>query len=45
MDDKFYVNRVTGEITWNHAEAVSWYRDGDEVEIWKGDKVVLSWVF
>lgn len=44
MGDKYYLDRVTGEITWDHTEAVSWYRNGDEVEIWKNGKMVLAWV-
>jgi len=42
---KYYLNRDTGEMTWNHAEAVEWYRSGVEVEIWKDEKMVLAWVF
>lgn len=44
MGDKYYLDRVTGEMTWDHAEAVSWYRENHEVEIWKNGKMVLAWV-
>ena len=42
--EKYYMNRSTGEITEDHREAVEWYRNGDEVEIWKNGKMVLAWV-
>ena len=45
MPDKFYLNRDTGEITWNHTQAVEWYRGGAEIEIWRNGKMVLAWVF
>lgn len=45
MDGKFYLNRETGEITWNHTEAVEWYRAGVEVEIWRDGKMILAWEF
>lgn len=43
--DKYYLNRETGEITENHREAIEWYRNGIEVEIWVSGKMVLSWEF
>lgn len=42
--EKYYLNRSTGEVSESHAEAMSWYRAGDEVEIWKNGKMVLAWV-
>ena len=41
---KFYLNRSTGEITENHHEAMEWYRNGCEIEIWKDGKMVIAWV-
>lgn len=42
--DKYYMNCTTGEITENHREAIEWYREGNEVEIWVNGKMVLAWV-
>lgn len=42
--EKYYLNRSTGEVTESHSEAMSWYRAGDEVEIWKNGKMVLAWL-
>ena len=41
---KYYLNRSTGEISESHAEAMKWYRAGNEVEIWLNNKMVLAWV-
>ena len=45
MQDKYYLNCTTGEITFNHAVAVNWYREGNSVQIWSNGKMVLSWEF
>lgn len=45
MQDKYYLNCVTGEITFNHSTAVEWYREGNAVQIWRNGKMVLSWEF
>lgn len=29
-----YINTQTGELTTNHNEAMEWYREGIEVEVW-----------
>lgn len=42
--EKYYLNRSTGEVSESHAEAMSWYLDGDEVEIWENGGMVLTWV-
>lgn len=36
--DKYYVNCNTGEITFDHYIAMEWYRNGDEIEIWRNGK-------
>lgn len=40
---KFYMNDSTGEITNDHAEAVQWYSNGNEVSIYVNRKVKLTW--
>ena len=45
-----FVNLSTGEVTDNHATAMSWYREGDEISLQSysevlGEKVErLRWV-
>ena len=33
MIKRYYCNLGTGELTENHAQAVLWFREGDDVEI------------
>lgn len=42
--NKYYLNRSTGEVSESHAEAMSWYRSGCVVEIWRNGKMVMAWV-
>lgn len=39
-----YINRETGEVTTSHREAVEWYRNGSEVEVWSDGKFKVAWV-
>ena len=41
---KEYVNRSTGEVTESHSEAMEWYREGDEVEIYVNGHFAIAWV-
>jgi len=41
----FYLNRATGEVTENHNEAVDWYRQGMEVEVYCNGKFSIAWEF
>lgn len=41
----FYMNRSTGEITESHSDAVQWYRDGAEVEVWHNNRLAVVWEF
>lgn len=43
--DHYYINRSTGEITETHKEAVEWYRDGAEVEVWHNGRMAVAWVY
>ena len=40
---KYYLNTSTGEITNSHEQAVEWYREGIEIEIYRDGKKVLTW--
>ena len=42
--EKYYMNKRTGEVTENHAEAMGWYRAKDEVQIWGWSEVLGEWV-
>jgi hypothetical protein len=45
-----YVNLSTGEVTYSHATAMEWYREGDEISLQSysevlGEKIErLRWV-
>lgn len=41
----FYMNKTTGEITFNHKEAVAWYSSGVNVGIMNGrnNKQICEW--
>lgn len=41
---KYYLNRSTGEVSESHAEAMSWYRAGDEVEVWKDGEMIFAFL-
>lgn len=43
-NSKYYLNCETGEITYSHKEAMEWYRDGSQIEIWRNGKIVLKWL-
>ena len=35
MATTVYMNTTTGEITYSHKEAMSWYRDGNTVNLYR----------
>lgn len=41
-ETKSYRNRATGEVTQTRSEAMSWYRAGDPVEVWKNGRMILA---
>lgn len=43
QDSKEYVNRNTGEVTSIHGLAMAWYRNGDEVDIYRDGKFIMGW--
>ena len=43
--EQFYMSNATGEITFDHNEAVEWYRNGDEISIYKNGEVRAAWVY
>ena len=40
--EKHYVNLSNGEVTESRIIAMAWYRGGDQVEIWKNGRVILT---
>ena len=42
-DVEYYINRKTGEVTESHAEAVEWYRNGAQVELYRYGKLCMIW--
>lgn len=45
MKPIFYMNKTTGEITFEHSEAVAWYSSGANVGIMNGrnNKEICEW--
>lgn len=43
MVEKVYMNLSTGEITEKHAEAMVWFRAGDNVGIYVGQECRCTW--
>lgn len=39
----WYMNTTTGEITQNHTEAVGWFREGADVELYVNGKYRMNW--
>lgn len=39
----WYMNTRTGEITRNHTEAVGWFREGTDVELYVNGKYCMNW--
>jgi hypothetical protein len=39
-----YINTQTGELTTNHNEAMEWYREGIEVEVWTWSETLQEMV-
>ena len=35
MATTVYMNAATGEVTYSHKEAMSWYRDGNTVNLYR----------
>lgn len=40
----YYVNSQTGEMTESHAEAMGWYREKIDVELYNFSEVLGEWV-
>ena len=43
MDEKYYMNQSTGEITYDHTEACEWFRQHDNVTIYYRGEVFMTW--
>jgi hypothetical protein len=39
-----YINTQTGELTTNQKEAMEWYREGIEVEVWTWSETLQEMV-
>lgn len=38
-----FQNEATGEVTYDHKEAVGWYNDGDRVSVWTAGTRRTTW--
>lgn len=39
-----YQNEATGEVTYDHKEAVGWFNEGDDVSIWTAGSRRTAWI-
>ena len=44
MNATYYMNKTTGEVTADKAQALEWYRGGDEVSLIEFCEVLERWV-
>lgn len=39
-----YQNEETGEVTYNHKEAVGWFNEGNNVSVWTAGSRRTTWI-
>lgn len=42
--EQYYKNKRTGERTESQREAMEWYRNKDEIEVWYYSETLAEWI-
>ena len=42
--EQYYKSKATGKTTRNHGEAMGWYRNKEEIEVWYFSETLGEWI-